>query len=67
MYFGYTDVGILNSVIELWRYPSAAACIRARQSARKVVAWRDAIATVTPGVQSFRSVFLHPLPFSPLQ
>jgi hypothetical protein len=26
--FAYSDVGTLNSVIELWRYPSAAACIR---------------------------------------
>jgi hypothetical protein len=26
--FGYTDVGTLNNVVELWRYPSAQACIR---------------------------------------
>jgi hypothetical protein len=24
----HSDVGILNNVMELWRYPSAAACIR---------------------------------------
>ena len=26
--FGHTDVGTLNQVVELWRYPSAQACIR---------------------------------------
>ena len=24
----YTEVGLLNNVMELWRYPSAAACIK---------------------------------------
>lgn len=67
IYFGYTDVGILNNVIELWRYPSAAGCMQARQSARKVAEWKEAIGAITPGVQTFRSSFLHPLPFSRLQ
>jgi hypothetical protein len=26
--FAHSDVGVLNQVMELWRYPSAAACIR---------------------------------------
>lgn len=26
--FAFSDVGLLNSVVELWRYPSAGACIR---------------------------------------
>jgi hypothetical protein len=67
VHFGFTDVGTLNTVLELWRYPSAEACIRARQAARAVPAWREAIAAVTPGVQHFTSAFLHPLPFSPMQ
>ena len=67
VYFGYTDVGQLNTVVELWRYPSTGACMRARQAARKVPEWRETIAAVTPGVQFFRSTFLNPLPFSPLQ
>lgn len=67
VYFGHSDVGLLNTVIELWRYPSAAACIRARQASRKVPEWRETIAEVTPGVQHFRSQFLTPLPFSLLQ
>ena len=67
VYFGYTDVGVLNTVIELWRYPSAGSCMRARQAARTVPAWRETIGAVTPGVQHFRSIFMNPLPFSPLQ
>jgi hypothetical protein len=67
VWFGYSDVGVLNQVIELWRYPSAQACINARQAARKVQPWRDAIAAVTPGVQWFQSAFMQPVSFSPMQ
>ncbi|GLC46162.1 hypothetical protein PLESTB_001196400 [Pleodorina starrii] len=66
-FFGYTDVGMLNNVVEIWRYPSAQACIRARQAARTVGKWRETIAAVTPGVQHFTSAFLNPAPFSPWQ
>ncbi len=59
--------GMLNSVLELWRYPSAQACYEARQAARQVQAWRECIAEVTPGVQHFTSSFMHAVPFSPMQ
>jgi hypothetical protein len=26
--FAYSEIGVLNNVVELWRYPSAAACLR---------------------------------------
>ena len=26
--FAHSEVGMLNNVLELWRYPSAAACVR---------------------------------------
>ncbi|KAK3283664.1 hypothetical protein CYMTET_8644 [Cymbomonas tetramitiformis] len=42
--YAFSDVGILNNVIELWRYPSYAASLRARVAARPVKAWREAIA-----------------------
>jgi hypothetical protein len=67
MFFGYTDVGILNKVIEIWRYPSAQACIKARQAARQVPEWREAIGAITPGVETFRTAFLNPMASSPLQ
>ena len=67
MFFGHTDVGILNNVIELWRYESAAGCMAARQASRGVGEWREAIAAVAPLVQSFQSSFLQPTAFSPMQ
>ncbi|GAB4816440.1 hypothetical protein N2152v2_003486 [Parachlorella kessleri] len=67
VFFGYTEVGMLNSVLELWRYPSAQASYEARQAARQVQAWRECIAEVTPGVQHFTSSFMHAVPFSPMQ
>lgn len=59
--------GMLNSVVELWRYPSAQACHDARKAARGVTQWREAIAAVTPGVEWFTSSFMHACPFSPMQ
>lgn len=67
VFFGNTEIGMLNNVIELWRYPSAQACHDARKAARTVTQWRECIAAVTPGVQHFRSSFLHACPFSPMQ
>lgn len=67
VFFGHTDVGVLNNVIELWRYESAAGCMAARQASRGVHEWREAIAAVAPLVQSFQSSFLQPTPFSPMQ
>ena len=67
VFFGFIDVGMLNTVIELWRYPSLAASIQARESARKVPEWRQCIGAVTPSVQHFRTQALFPTPFSPLQ
>lgn len=67
VYFGFIDVGMLNTVIELWRYPSLAASIKARESARKVAEWKDCINSVTPNVQHFRTTALHPTSFSPLR
>ena len=67
MFFGHTDVGLLNNVYEVWRYPTAQACIRARESARTVQPWRECIATVTPHVQWFHSSLTRPTAFSPWQ
>lgn len=32
--YAFTDVGPLNNVIELWRYPSMQGSLRARQASR---------------------------------
>ncbi|KAI7843861.1 hypothetical protein COHA_002412 [Chlorella ohadii] len=44
VFFGSTEVGMLNNVIELWRYPSAQACHDARKASRAVPEWRETIA-----------------------
>lgn len=67
VYLGYTDVGKLNYVMELWRYSSAQASIDARRAARAVEEWRQAIASVTPMVQVFETRIMVPASFSPWQ
>ena len=63
----YSDVGALNTFVELWRYPSAAACIEARQASRLEPDWRACVGRIAPMVLSFRTEFLTPEPFSPWQ
>jgi hypothetical protein len=41
----------LNNVVELWRYPTATACMAARQAAREAPEWRAAVGRVAPMVQ----------------
>jgi len=67
VFLGHSDVGMLNSVLELWRYPSAASCINARTAAGRVPAWKEAIEAMNHGIQSCQSCFLRPVTFSPLQ
>lgn len=55
VFLGYTDVGVLNNLIEIWKYPTAQTCILARQASRNVDSWRECIKTITPRVQHFRS------------
>ena len=43
---------MLNTVLELWRYPDATACMAARQAAREAPEWKAAIAKVAPMVQA---------------
>ena len=66
-FFGSVEAGRLNEVVELWRYPSAEASMRAREAARGAPGWREAIAEVAPLAQSFRSQTLVPADFSPVR
>lgn len=65
--FLYSDVGRLNQVIEVWRYPSHQACVEAREAARKATVWRQALLEVGPSVEYFDTAFLRPVSFSPWQ
>lgn len=67
LFFGHSSVGMLNNVLELWRYDSAQACKEARDASRANPEWRATIAACAPGIQSFSSAFLHAVPFSPMK
>ena len=61
VFMGHTDVGSLNQVTELWRYPSTAASLRAREAARKAAEWRTAIGRVAGLAQRFTSRLMRPV------
>lgn len=66
--FGSVEVGALDTVVELWRYPSAEACARARRAARLAPEWKRAVSSVAAGVSEFRAQLLTPvLPLSPMR
>jgi len=62
--FASSEFGVLNTVVEIWRYPSAAACLRARHAAQQVEAWRDTLDAIAPCVQHCQTSLLHPTSFS---
>jgi len=62
--FASSEFGVLNTVVELWRYPFAAACLRGRQAAMQVEALRDTMDAVAPLVQHCQTSLLHPTSFS---
>jgi NIPSNAP len=57
--FCYTEIGTLNTVMELWRYPNSQACVDARQAARKSKEWQACIAEIQPLVQRFASTMMY--------
>jgi hypothetical protein len=67
LYMAHTEFGPLNALLELWRYPSAAACAAGRAASRGVPAWRAAVAQVAPLAQRFDSALLLAAPFSPMR
>ena len=66
-FFGYTELGQLNRVIEIWRYPSAQACLDGRVAARGAQEWRACIGAAAPLAARFNSSLMTPLAFSPWQ
>ena len=61
VFMGHTDVGSLNEVVELWRFPSMAASLRAREAARGAREWRDAVGRVAGLAQSFTTQLMRPV------
>lgn len=62
---GTSDVGTLNQVVELWRYPSATHLIEACERSRSQGAWQEAKAAIYPLCQSLTITFMHATSFSP--
>jgi hypothetical protein len=65
--FGSVEVGDLDAVVELWRYPSAEACARARRAARLAPEWKDAVRSVAAGVSQFKVQLMRAEALSPMQ
>eukprot|EP00933_Yihiella_yeosuensis_P083815 TRINITY_DN98101_c0_g1_i1.p1 TRINITY_DN98101_c0_g1~~TRINITY_DN98101_c0_g1_i1.p1 ORF type:complete len:258 (+),score=33.05 TRINITY_DN98101_c0_g1_i1:64-837(+) len=62
----YSEVGVLNEVIELWRHGEGTAAMEAsRQAARGAQEWRKAIAQIAELSVRFTTTIHKPLPFSP--
>lgn len=64
-FFGYIEFGTLNKVIELWKYPSAQACLNGRVASRSAVEWREVVGAVAPYADRFQSQLMIPASFSP--
>ena len=65
--FGSVEVGDLDAVVELWRYPTAEACARARRAARLAPEWKDAVRSVATGVSQFKVQLMRAEALSPMQ
>jgi len=65
--FAASDVGVLNNVIELWRYDSMEASLKARQASRNAKKWRECIGGAAELTQTFTTELMLPTPFSPWQ
>lgn len=50
VFAGYSDVGPMNCAMELWRHPSAAACMRCEGVGRGACAWIVVVSQCTGGV-----------------
>lgn len=64
-FVGYADVGRLNTVYEMYRYPSAQQLIEACGRTRSAPKWQEAKQTAYELCQDFSITFLHPTAFSP--
>jgi len=63
----YTEVGLLNEVIELWHHGSLSAMERSRQAARGAMPWREAIANIAKLAVQFENAIHKPVPFAKCQ
>lgn len=61
----YTEIGVLNEVIEVWRHGDGSAAMQAsRQNARDAPEWRSAIGQIANITTSFTNTCFRPTKFS---
>jgi len=58
----YSDIGLLNTFIELWRHDSMQASIEAREASRGVAEWRTCVQRAAQLTSSFQTQILKPVP-----
>ena len=63
----YSDVGALNTVIEIWRHGDTSAMERSRVAARTATEWRDSIAQIATLAIDFTTSIYRPVASSPLR
>jgi hypothetical protein len=64
----YSETGILNEVLELWRHGAGTSAMeRSRQASRGAAAWRQSIGSIAEIASSFNSTIHKPLVGAPWQ
>eukprot|EP00892_Ulva_mutabilis_P011645 jgi/Ulvmu1/8853/UM049_0035.1 len=67
VFFGFTELGTLNTFVEIWRYRNSHGCMAGRGRSRTAPEWKAAVANIAPHVQLFHTALMRPLWFSPWQ
>ena len=60
----YSEVGMTNEVIEIWRHDGAEGMERTREASRDKTLWREAIGNIAPLGREFTSMLVRPTTFS---
>eukprot|EP00667_Euglena_gracilis_P026199 EG_transcript_31333 len=60
----HSDLGVLNTVIEVWRHNSVQAMMDSQVASRGAQEWRSAIASIASLANSFHNTIFHPRPES---
>lgn len=67
VFFGFTELGTLNTFFEIWRYRNSQGCMAGRGRSRSAPEWIAAVNNIAPHVQYFHTELMRPLWFSPWQ
>jgi beta-mannanase len=62
--FAHTHIGVLNTFVELWRYPNSQSWADAQEKLYKVPEWMKAVEQVSSSVQHVSIILIRPVWFS---